>query len=392
MANLTESPVYESGVFRLETTTQVKGGPPVIVAGEPTDGFSNVQAQQLANRTAYLKDVVDDLAVEKEQVLTAGTGISINRSNPSSPVISVTSGGVTSVDGQTGNVDLSGVYAPLSHVGSRGSAHTNATTTEAGFMSSSDKSKLNGIEVGATANQADAYLLDRTNHTGTQDISTIDGLQVALDDKEYVLTAGTNVTIDRTDPFNPIISASISGGGGGDVVGPPSSVNNDVALFDGITGKLIKSGGQLGSAAFTSFADYATAAQGALADTALQPEDIGVTVQETLVSGTNIKTVNGQSILGAGDISIPQYNYITTATSVTADSKDWIILTANSQTITLPPSPGQGDDVVISVGNFLNTSVDGGLETITDRSDIATINQAYATVRFTYDGNTWRYN
>lgn len=39
------------------------------------------------------------------------------------------------------------------------------------------------------------------------------------------------------------------GGGSGDVVGPASSVDGDLAVFDGITGKLIKSGGALNKAA-----------------------------------------------------------------------------------------------------------------------------------------------
>lgn len=34
-----------------------------------------------------------------------------------------------------------------------------------------------------------------------------------VEGKEWILTAGTNITIDRTDPDNPVISAS--GGGGG---------------------------------------------------------------------------------------------------------------------------------------------------------------------------------
>lgn len=34
-----------------------------------------------------------------------------------------------------------------------------------------------------------------------------------------------------------------SGGGSGDVVGPASSTNNDIAVFDGTTGKLLKDGG-----------------------------------------------------------------------------------------------------------------------------------------------------
>lgn len=50
-------------------------------------------------------------------------------------------------------------------------------------------SKLNGIATGATANSSDATLLARANHTGTQAISTVSGLQAALDAK-----AATSVT------------------------------------------------------------------------------------------------------------------------------------------------------------------------------------------------------
>lgn len=78
----------------------------------------------------------------------------------------------------------------------------------------------------------------------------------------------------------------------------------------------------LGTAAATASTDYATAAQGALAASALQPASIGVTVQaydtnlaawagvattdkqDTLVSGTNIKTINGGTLLGSGDLVI----------------------------------------------------------------------------------------
>ena len=60
----------------------------------------------------------------------------------------------------------------------------------------------------------------------------------------------------------------------GDVVGPASSVDSHVALFDGITGKLLKDGGALGTAAFDDTGDFATAAQGATADTAVQPGDL----------------------------------------------------------------------------------------------------------------------
>jgi hypothetical protein len=44
-------------------------------------------------------------------------------------------------------------------------------------------SKLNAIAAGATANQSDSFLLARGNHTGTQAIGTVAGLQNALDAK-----------------------------------------------------------------------------------------------------------------------------------------------------------------------------------------------------------------
>lgn len=70
--------------------------------------------------------------------------------------------------------------------------------------------KLAGVEEGATANSTDAQLRDRTTHTGTQAISTVTGLQTALDGK--------------TD-------------------GPASSVTARIATFNGTTGKLLQDGG-----------------------------------------------------------------------------------------------------------------------------------------------------
>ena len=61
--------------------------------------------------------------------------------------------------------------------------HADATTSASGLMSGADKTKLNGVASGATANATDAQLRDRSTHTGSQAISTITGLQTALDGK-----------------------------------------------------------------------------------------------------------------------------------------------------------------------------------------------------------------
>lgn len=55
MANLQESQNYEAGVYQLETTDPVVAGP---------EGISNLQAKQLANRTAWLKQQVDTLLAD----------------------------------------------------------------------------------------------------------------------------------------------------------------------------------------------------------------------------------------------------------------------------------------------------------------------------------------
>jgi hypothetical protein len=77
------------------------------------------------------------------------------------------------------------------HFGTGGTAHSNAVAGgAAGFMTGADKTKLDGVAAGATANSTDTTLLSRTNHTGAQAISTVTGLQAALDSKEASLAAG----------------------------------------------------------------------------------------------------------------------------------------------------------------------------------------------------------
>lgn len=52
MATLVEAEIYEAGVYQLEITDPVIGGP---------DGIDNLQAKQLANRTNWLKAKIDSI-------------------------------------------------------------------------------------------------------------------------------------------------------------------------------------------------------------------------------------------------------------------------------------------------------------------------------------------
>lgn len=76
MANLLEASSWEAGIYQIELTDPVLGGPPNINTGE---GITNVPILQLANRTVYLFDAIAVLDVGFSAVyaraITAGTGL-----------------------------------------------------------------------------------------------------------------------------------------------------------------------------------------------------------------------------------------------------------------------------------------------------------------------------
>ena len=80
-------------------------------------------------------------------------------------------------------------------------------------------------------------LVDWTGGTGTKPST---GLYVGA-------TGLVALAADATDIRG---AEGAAGSGSGDVVGPAGSVDNEVALFDGVTGKLIKGGGVLGTGAY----------------------------------------------------------------------------------------------------------------------------------------------
>lgn len=91
--------------------------------------------------------------------------------------------------------------APSSHVSSGGTAHANAVAAgAAGFMTGADKTKLDGVATGATANSSDATLLNRANHTGTQALTTL-ATQAAN-------TVVANATTGAASPTAVAIAAS----------------------------------------------------------------------------------------------------------------------------------------------------------------------------------------
>lgn len=146
-------------------------------------------------------------------------------------VLATPPGVVTSVSG-TAPIVSSGGATPAISISA-------ATTSDAGSMSAADKTKLDGVATGATANSADSYLLDRTNHTGTQAQSTVTNLTTDLAAKAPLAspaltgtptaptaTAGTNTTQIATTAF--VLANAPSGGASTPITASEALAANDI--------------------------------------------------------------------------------------------------------------------------------------------------------------------
>jgi Phage tail repeat like len=109
------------------------------------------------------------------------------------------------------------------------------TATTASFTTAQE-TKLSGIATGATANDTDANLKNRANHTGTQTASTISDFSEAVDDRVgALLVAGTNITLNYNDAANTLTINSSGGGSAawGSITGTLSSQTDLQSALDG---------------------------------------------------------------------------------------------------------------------------------------------------------------
>ena len=122
----------------------------------------------VAGKTGVVTLVKDDVGLSNvdntsdlsKPISTAQQSALDLKANLASPVLTGTPSAPTAAVGTSTtqiattafvNAEIANDAAPKSHVGSTGTAHGVASTSVAGFMSSADKTKLNGIATGANA-------------------------------------------------------------------------------------------------------------------------------------------------------------------------------------------------------------------------------------------------
>jgi hypothetical protein len=124
--------------------------------------------------------------------------------------------------------------------------------------------------------------------------------------------------------------------------------------------------------------------------------DTFVAKQDALVSGTNIKTVNGDSLLGSGNLAVSGgLEYSVKTANYTAVDKQGVLAdtSGGAFTVTLPATPSAGAQVVVAdAGNNWGTNnltVGRNGSTIGGLAEDLVCNITGASVQFVYDGTTW---
>lgn len=127
--------------------------------------------------------------------------------------------------------------------GARAGGTTHAVVIAAGaagFMTGTDKTKLDGVATGATANSSDAVLLARANHTGTQLAATISDFSTAADAR---VVAG----ITGKQNLDAALTALAAGSDFVQFTGPATAIK--VFTLPDASSTLLFSGGALGTPA-----------------------------------------------------------------------------------------------------------------------------------------------
>jgi hypothetical protein len=178
MANLTETANWETGIYQIETTDLVLGGPA---------GVANLQPKQLANRTAWLKVQLEALAAK---AFPSGTRLHFPQASAPTGWTQITTDDADNrmlrvVTGAGGGIG--GTHSPI--LMNVVPAHTHGFNTDTGDQSADHSHSFSGNTGGESQGHTHNY---RFTDINTADSSTGGG------DGAAVVKIST-VTVDITD-------------------------------------------------------------------------------------------------------------------------------------------------------------------------------------------------
>ena len=199
-------------------------------------------------------------------------------------------------NGGSGSSSATSVIIPVSQGGTGATtiaeARLNINAAKNGV--NSDITQLLGLEQPLSVAQGGTGARDAS--VARTNLGAASSAQGALADT--ALQEADVATVALTGSYNDLLD--IPTAGTGDVVGPASSTDGAVALFDGTTGLLLKDGVVLGTAATTNSTAYATAAQGTNADTAY---GWGNHASAGYAADTAVVKLTGSTM--TGDLTVP---------------------------------------------------------------------------------------
>ncbi|HHV62136.1 MAG TPA: hypothetical protein GXX51_05800 [Firmicutes bacterium] len=182
----------------------VAGGASGLMSGADKAKLDGIQAGAEVNQNAFSQIKVGATTIDADSKtdtleLVAGANIALTPDATNDRLTIAVTGTVP----QAGNADTvdnlhASDFAPAGHVGAGGSAHASATSSIAGFMSPSDKAKLDGIQTGAEVNQ-NAFSQIKVGPTTIDADSKTDILELA---------AGDSITL-TPDPANDKVTISV---------------------------------------------------------------------------------------------------------------------------------------------------------------------------------------
>ena len=243
-----------------------------------------------------------------------------------------------------------------------------------GAFADGDKTKLDGIEAGATADQTAGEI--KTAYESNSDTN-------AFTDAEKTKLSGIEAGADVTDTVNVTAAGALM----------DSEVTNlaQVKAFDS--------------------SDYATSAQGALADSAVQPNDsptfgnitvtgtvdgrdIATNIPASLGTAGQVLTVNAGATAGEwADAAGGGGLEYTTANTNLAAGGQYLLNIASNVTLTLPASPTTGSIIRIVAANGIDDgytlTVARNGATISSLSEDLSVDTHGVDFIMWYNGTTW---